>query len=132
MRPSADNDDLPLSPDDGLDRDRALQRAAGQERKSLPLSEADRRRIEELRRRPPRFSIAEALIVTTAICIGLAGVSWFPPGFFASLCGLIALAALLAIEFLPDASRTFRLCLWCLVGVYIFATVLTLAGLANP
>jgi hypothetical protein len=126
----APDGDLRLSPDDGLDRDRALQRAAGQERKSLPLSEGDRRRIEQLRRRPPRFTIAEALLVTTVICIGLAGASWFPPGVFAGLCGFIALAAVLALQFFPHASRTFRFCLWCLVSVYLIATGVSLAGLA--
>jgi len=136
MPPPSDKDDaapddgVRLSPDDGLDRDEVLRQAVGEERrKSLPLSDEDRRRIEQLQRRP-RFTIAEALSVITVICIGLAGASWFPPGDFAGLCGVITLAAVLAVQFLPDASRTFRFCLWCLVTVYLIATCVSLAGLA--
>lgn len=118
------DNELRLAPEDGPSRDELERDLNYDDRPMLPLADVDHQQIDARRKRV-RFTLREILAMTTFVAIGVAGVGWLPPGWFAGLCGLALLAMLLILIFVEDLSRGFRLFLFAFSVVYAAAVVTT-------
>ena len=77
----------------------------------------------------PQFSIADMMILTVGVAVGLAGGSWLPTDVFAAALGIITLLGLLVVNFHPPESRVAKLLWGTLVLAYVIAVM---AALLRP
>lgn len=77
----------------------------------------------------PRFSVADVMMITFAVAVGLAGGSWMPSDVFAAVLGLITLIGLLVVHLHPPETHAAKLVWAALVIAYIMAVF---AALLKP
>ena len=71
-----------------------------------------------------QFSMADLMIVTVGIGLGLAGGTWMPAELFAAVLGLMTLVGLLGVHLSPPESHLARL-IW---GTWVLAYFIAVAA----
>ena len=126
--PQLADDGYRLAPENEQSQEGFAAQGEGHKKVKLPLSDDEKERAQRKRRRSwVSFSLWELIVTTTFIAVGLAGVSWLPPGVFAGLSGLLALAFLIFLNRLTEPSRGLLLVGWTVIIVYISAAVMSVA-----
>lgn len=95
----------------------------------LPLPDQDRVELESRlqRRQFRRISLAEMMIVTTAVCLIFAASTWIPLEIFSAILGVTVVIAATVAKLIKFNSRTTFLVLSTLFVGYLVSVVAALA-----
>ena len=72
---------------------------------------------------PPQFSLADVMLLTAGVGVGLAGGTWMPGKMFAAVLGLALLIGLLIVSWRPPESRLGKV-IWASCVIAYFTAVL--------